>query len=158
MIEKNGFNIVFFVIIMLSLSIFSCKDSGKSSNQEVLLQTDREFSTMSEKEGMITAFLAYIAEDGVILRDNSLPSKGKESLRVYYTGKSDTSFILTWEPIYSDISSSCDLGYTYGTYKTTVKVTGEVSKGTYVTIWKKQSDGTWKFMLDTGTEGLPESQ
>ncbi|HUX96071.1 MAG TPA: DUF4440 domain-containing protein [Bacteroidales bacterium] len=158
MIEKNGFNIVFFVITMLSFSIFSCKESAICINQKILLQTDREFSTMSEREGMFMAFLAYIAEDGVILRDNSFPSKGKESLREYYTGKSDTSFTLAWEPISADISASSDLGYTYGTYTTTAKVSGVVSEGTYVTIWKKQSDGTWKFVLDTGTEGLPDSQ
>ncbi len=156
MIEKNEFNIVFFVITMLSFSIFSCKDYATSNNHEVLLQTDREFSIMSEKEGMFISFLAYIADDGVILRDNSFPSKGKESLRNYYSGKSDTSFTLTWEPIYADIAGSGDLGYTYGTYITTDKVSGEVSGGTYVTIWKKQTDGKWKFVLDTGTEGLPD--
>lgn len=158
MIEKNGFNIVFFVITMLSFSIFSCRDSATGNNKEVLLQTDREFSIMSEKEGMLISFLAYIAEDGVILRDNSFPSKGKESLRNYYSGKSDTSFTLTWEPIYADIAASGDLGYSYGTYTATEKVSGEVSRGTYVTVWKKQSDGSWKFVLDTGTEGLPDSQ
>jgi ketosteroid isomerase-like protein len=26
--------------------------------------------------------------------------------------------------------------------------------GTYTSIWKKQSDGTWKFVLDTGNEGV----
>lgn len=158
MIEKNGFNIVFFIITMLSFSIFSCKETTISRNQEIILQTDREFSNMSQKEGMIKAFVAYIAEDGVILRDKSFPSKGRESLRNFYTGKSDTSFTLTWEPLYADISASSDLGYSYGIYTTKVKSSGEISKGTYVTIWKKQSDGSWKFVLDTGTEGLPDSK
>ena len=27
-------------------------------------------------------------------------------------------------------------------------------EGTYVTIWKKDADGNWKFVLDTGNQGL----
>jgi ketosteroid isomerase-like protein len=26
--------------------------------------------------------------------------------------------------------------------------------GTYISIWKKQSDGNWKFVLDSGNEGV----
>ncbi|MBI5009268.1 MAG: nuclear transport factor 2 family protein [Bacteroidia bacterium] len=120
------------------------------------MQADRDFSSMSEKEGMFTAFLAFIADDGVILRDNAYPAKGKNTLREYYAGKSDTSFVLTWEPVFGDISAGSDLGYTYGVYTLRVKATGDLSKGTYVSVWKKQYDGTWKFVLDSGTQGLPE--
>jgi ketosteroid isomerase-like protein len=38
----------------------------------------------------------------------------------------------------------------------TIKSNGVISRGTYVTIWEKQKDGTWKFVMDTGTSGLPE--
>ena len=153
---KNGFNIMLFVIITISTAIFSCKKGGGDTNPDVLLKSDRDFSAMSEKEGMFTAFLAFIAEDGVILRDNAYPAKGKSTLREYYAGKSDTSFVLTWEPVYADISAGSDLGYTYGIYTLRVKATGELSGGTYVSVWKKQSDGIWKFVLDSGTQGLPE--
>jgi len=71
MIVKNGFNIVLFVIITVSSGIFSCQKRGESYNSDVLMQTDRDFSALSEKEGMFTAFLAFIADDGVILRDNA---------------------------------------------------------------------------------------
>jgi ketosteroid isomerase-like protein len=37
-----------------------------------------------------------------------------------------------------------------------VKATGEINKGTYLTIWEKQPDGSWKFVVDTGTQGLSE--
>ena len=122
----------------------------------ILLQTDREFSAMSVREGMFKAFLYYIADDGVILRDNSFPAKGKENLSTRFSGKTDTTFILSWEPLFEKISESGDLGYTYGLHTNTDKITGEIAKGTYITIWQKQQDGSWKFVLDTGTQGLPE--
>ena len=31
-----------------------------------------------------------------------------------------------------------------------------MQRGTYVTIWKKDADGTWKWVLDSGNEGLGE--
>ena len=49
---------------------------------------------------------------------------------------------------------SGDIGYTYGIHTNTEKATGKITKGTYITIWQKQSDGKWKFVLDTGTQGL----
>jgi ketosteroid isomerase-like protein len=104
---------------------------------------------------MFKAFLEYIADDGVMLRDGEYPAKGKEALRKRFEGKSDSAFVLSWKPLYEKISGSGDLGFTYGIHTTTVRATGEVTSGSYVTIWHKQPDGSWKFVLDTGTDGLP---
>jgi ketosteroid isomerase-like protein len=154
--KKNGVNIMLFVFIIILIIILSCIKSAKNQLSGILLNTDREFSAMSVKEGMFKAFLFYIAEDGVILRNNSYPSKGKQTLKERFAGKSDTAFILSWEPVYEKISESGDIGYTYGIHTNTDKVTGEITRGTYITIWQKQSDGSWKFVLDTGTQGLPD--
>src|SRR5258708_1790998 len=32
---------------------------------------------------------------------------------------------------------------------------GEITYGHFVTIWKKQPDGAWRVVLDTGTENPP---
>jgi len=153
--RKNGFNLMLFVFIINLFMILSCTKSEKISPSGILMQTDRNFSSMSVKEGMFRAFLSFISDDGVILHDNSFPSKGKETLREYYSGKSDTSFVLSWEPVFEKISRSGDIGYTYGIWTNTDKSTNQISKGTYATIWQKQNDGSWKFVLDTGTQGLP---
>jgi len=154
--KKNEFNIMLFVFIIILIVIISCSKNTNTTTVDVLLQTDRDFSAMSVKEGMFKAFLYYIADDGVILRNNSYPDKGKETLKKKFAGKSDTSFTLSWEPLFEKISESGDLGYTYGIHTTTDKSTDEISQGTYITIWQKQLDGSWKFVLDTGTQGLHE--
>ena len=155
--KKNGVNIMLFVFIIILFVIISCSKNTKNPSAGILLQTDSDFSAMSVKEGMFKAFLFYIAEDGVILRNNSFPDKGKESLTKRFAGKSDTAFILSWEPVFEKISESGDLGYTFGIHTNTDKSTGKISKGTYITIWQKQTDGSWKFVLDTGSQGLSES-
>ena len=53
----------------------------------------------------------------------------------------------------AEMAASGDLGYTFGNYVATSKdKDGKVVKhyGKYVTIWKKQADGSWKVAMDTG--------
>ena len=60
---------------------------------------------------------------------------------------------LTWTARGADISRSGDLGYTWGEYEFREAVTNAVSPvhyGKYVTVWKVQPDGTWKFVADIG--------
>jgi ketosteroid isomerase-like protein len=154
--KKNGFNIMLFVFIIYLILNLSCSKKTLKSEEGILMKTDREFSAMSVKEGMFRAFLAYVAEDGVVLRDNSFPDKGKASMEKRFSGRYDTAFVLSWEPLFEKISESGDLGYTYGLHTNTDKKTGEITRGTYVTVWQKQSDGSWKYVLDSGTQGLPE--
>ena len=153
--KKNGFNLMLFVFIINLTMILSCTKSDKNYSDGILLRTDRDFSALSVKEGMFTAFLAFIADDGVILRDGSYPDIGKKALEDYYSGKSDSSFILSWEPAFEKISAGGDMGYTYGVWTNRLKASNQVSRGVYVTIWLRQDDGSWKFVLDSGTQGLP---
>jgi ketosteroid isomerase-like protein len=154
--KKNGFNIMLFVFITLLFINLSCSAPPESKNEGILIKTDSDFSAMSVDKGMFTAFLNYIADDGVILRDNDFPTKGKKELAKYYEGRSDTSFVLSWEPVFERLAAGGDLGYTFGIWTNRSKKTGGISKGMYATTWQKQSDGSWKFVLDLGTQGLPQ--
>jgi len=156
--KKTGFNILLFVLIMQLFFAISCIKSSRSRNDGVLIKTDQLFSDLSEKDGMHKAFLAFFADSGVMLRDNGYPIKGRGQLMEIFSRGSDTGFSLIWKPVFEKIAESGDLGYTYGYYKRTVKSTGEIGRGTYVTIWEKQRDGSWKFVMDTGTDGLPEDK
>jgi len=148
----DGFNIVFFVFIAILFLIISCI---KSTTPWDLIRADRDFSRLSEEKGMHAAFLAFIADSGLLFRDNTLPYTGKKNLGILFSGRSDTSFTLTWEPEYESISESGEMGYTWGCYVSRMKATGLENYGTYLTIWKKQDDGSWKFAADIGTDGLP---
>ncbi len=63
------------------------------------------------------------------------------------------SVSLTWEPVRAHASDDGTLGPTVGDYESTsVGANGEraVGHGLYVSIWRKQSDGSWKVMMDLG--------
>jgi len=59
---------------------------------------------------------------------------------------------LLWKPEFVELSKSGDLGYTYVEYVFLKKdSSGNTieSKGIFHTVWKKQSDGKWKFVWDS---------
>jgi mannose-6-phosphate isomerase-like protein (cupin superfamily) len=51
-------------------------------------------------------------------------------------------FSLQWTATKAEISGSGDVGYTAGTYQIGPE------KGKYITVWKKQADGSWKVTED----------
>lgn len=146
-----------FLNLLLLLALYSCTGTDKYEQMKnELMEVDREFSKLSLEIGANQSFLAYIDDNCILLRPNRYPVIGREKIEEMYS-KPDTSFILSWEPMAADVSSSGDMGFTYGTY--TVQMDSpegeKVRKdGTYVTIWKKDKEGNWKFVLDTGNQGL----
>ena len=139
------------------LFLYGCNDSHKNRRMaNKLMEIDREFARLSVEKGATASFLRYIDDSCVLLRPNHYPVVGRQKIEEMFRSP-DTSFTLNWEPLFADISSSGDLGYTYGTYNVEMdSPEGPVvtKEGTYVTIWKKDRNGDWKFVLDTGNQGL----
>jgi ketosteroid isomerase-like protein len=138
------------------VAIMACQNTTPvdwTKEKEAIIKTDLAFSDLSRDKGMKAAFLMYMDSSAVLLRRNHLPIVGKETVQ-YLQAVPDSSFILTWQPDTAILSASGDLGYTYGLY--TLKEKDTTIRGTYVSIWKKQRDGSWKYVLDTGNQGLGE--
>jgi ketosteroid isomerase-like protein len=154
--------IIVFIIPFISCGHQKNKESDTTQTNIVdvekvkqeILNRDIEFANYSEKNGMKEAFINYIADNGVLLRPNHKPIIGKDS--VSGSMNKNNKVTIKWAPLFADVSISGDLGYTYGTYTSTTMAKGQTvtSSGTYVTIWKKDKEGIWKFVLDSGNEGL----
>lgn len=115
-----------------------------------LLELDRAFSETSKAKGAAAAFLACISDEARMYRDGLMPLPGREAIRAFLSQK---TMSLTCEPLKSDVSSSGDLGYTYGKYEMKGEAT-TVEKGYYVRVWKRFEDGKWRMVLDV-TAALP---
>lgn len=138
-------------IIFYLISFISCVESA-ITEKDKLKETDRVFSNFCLENGMKKAFYEFADENAVMLRDNSYPIVGKERIKELLANKNDTLFSFWWEPIGADVAKSGELGYTFGTYKLQVK--DSLFEGTYVSIWKKDQHGAWKYVLDSGNDGL----
>ncbi len=148
--------ILFIALFVISTNIILFAQNNMDDLKQQLMQTDRDFSEMSKSIGMIKSFLFYADDNAVFLRKDHRPIEGIKNIKAYYSFP-DTGFTVTWEPLFASASESGDMGYTYGiaTYLSKdEKGNPETGYGTYVTIWRKQKDGSWKYVLDTGNPGL----
>jgi ketosteroid isomerase-like protein len=117
-----------------------------------LFDIDKKFSDMSVEKGYPMAFIEFAHPDAAILRPNSMPVKGRNAISSLYE-KADTAGVhFTWEPLAGDIAASGELGFTYGTY--TFRKDSLIERGTYASVWKKDENGNWKYILDVGNEGI----
>src|SRR4051812_24289082 len=142
------------LLILLIYAAASCTTQSPVANVQEVIQADKDFSALSQQQGMKKAFLTYMDSNAVMLSANHMPTVGN-NLAKHYSEMNDSNIVLTWEPLSGSIANSDDLGYTYGVYTLKFK-NGDTTtnQGTYTTIWRRQSNGTWKFVLDTGNEGL----
>lgn len=146
-------------VILLSL-LWACnqqisQDSSPADPQE-LIDVDLEFAQLARDQGISQAFYQYAAQKAIILRQGQFPLKGPEEIKEdWQTVVSSFSNPpqLSWKPTKAEIARSGDLGYTFGTYEFTVLDSLDnpsISYGNYVTVWKRQNDGSWKYVLDGG--------
>ena len=86
-----------------------------------------------------------------------MPVTGHDSIMSMLNAYPDSFYHLTWKPISSDVAKSGEIGFTYGTYRLDIKGAGQ-EEGTYCTVWHKDGSGKWKYILDTGNQGLSTSE
>jgi ketosteroid isomerase-like protein len=113
-----------------------------------VVEAEHAFAQYSIDHGMKEAFLRFAAPDGVIFRRDG-PVNAIET----WAGRNPApTGLLTWWPAYADVSRAGDLGWTTGPYEYRDKPTDEkpADTGHYFTIWRRQPDGSFKFVLDLG--------
>ncbi len=138
--------------LIISFLLFnSCTTETKTDSiekwKQEIRQAEEDFANMAKKEGIHDAFLYYAADDAVLKRGSLVI--GKVAIDKHL--EKSTSKNLSWSPDFVDVSASGDLGYTYGkyVYKYTDSIGNTLEdKGVFHTVWKRQSDGSWKFVWD----------
>jgi len=119
---------------------------------ETLKQLEAEFMTAAAEKGS-KGYLSYYADDAVELPNGAPAIEGKVNIAPGMNFLDDPNNRLTWAPTGGDVSSSGDLGYTYGTFEFRSNDKDgkpRVEHGKYTSIWKLQKDGSWKVVLDMG--------
>ena len=137
--------------ILLLVLTFSVVASAQTPLQD-MVKTEQAFSKMAEEKNTRDAFMAYIADDGLLFRPGAV--NGKKWMIENPVPASDKKPLLAWQPSFAGMSASGDMGFTTGPweFKTDVKDAKPAGYGHFVTVWKKQPDGSWKFVVDLGIE------
>ena len=114
-----------------------------------LFDLEAKFAADTAKGGG-AAFAKWFADDGVTLANGQAPVVGRAAIAADTTW-SAADYQLTWTPEGGRMSPAGDMGFTWGHYEGHFKKkdgTTGVTTGRYMTVWKKQADGSWKVALD----------
>ena len=137
-------------IIIAAIVFSSCasqqQDSSKQAAEEIKT-ADVAMSDLATREGFFQALLKYADDSLIIPREGKLPMIGKTEVTKGWAEKPMIKE-LTWKPLRAEASQSGDIGYSFGYAIYQGKDTTTYTN--YCTIWKKQKDGSWKFVYDAG--------
>jgi ketosteroid isomerase-like protein len=124
-----------------------------------VVMAEHAFAQRAIDEGMKPAFVNHAAPDGVIVGRRGFVN----AVETWSKREPAPTGLLTWWPTYADVSRAGDLGWTTGPYEFREKPTDAKPGGAghFFTVWRKQPDGAWKWVLDFGTPhpspGAPET-
>ena len=126
--------------------------ASPKATADTLKRLEGEFMKAAAEKGS-KGYMSYYADDAVEVPNGAAVIEGKAKIAQAMSFLDDKNNQLLWTPVGADISSSGDLGYTYGTYEFHSKDKdgkASVEYGKYTSIWKLQKDGSWKVVLDMG--------
>lgn len=113
---------------------------------QALAETERAFAKLADEKGVSPAFSTYLAPEALIFQPR--PLSGHQ----LHDGKPDSGARLRWEPAFAEVAASEDLGWTTGpwNWRKAASDAQAAAYGHFVSVWKRQPDGSWKVLLDLG--------
>jgi ketosteroid isomerase-like protein len=121
-----------------------------------LLQADRDFNTATSAHGL-EGWMEFMTDDTVLQRDKVYT--GRDAIRAAMAEDfSSPGTKLTWKPMSAQLFDSGTMGFTTGDWEfrsKDPKGNKVALKGQYLTVWKKQKDGSWKVLWDGGAASGP---
>jgi uncharacterized protein (TIGR02246 family) len=109
----------------------------------------------------VEKFVSHYAESASLLLPNAPVINGKDAIRSGFKPMlADPNFALTFQATRAESSDAGDIVYTQGQYTMTVtdpkdKTKTVTDKGKYVTVFRKQPDGSYKAVADMLNSDLP---
>jgi ketosteroid isomerase-like protein len=126
--------------------------SSTRSAVDPIRAADVAFAREAERLGAGEAFGRYAAPDAQMFSAAGEFITGPQAISASF-GPAVANSSFTWQPVYGEISSSGDLGFTVGNAVVTLERqdgAAVVRYSKYLTVWKRQQDGTWKYVVDGG--------
>ena len=136
-------------LLSLSVTIFTLllaqAQEFPNKNLQSLVDAERAFARMAKEKNTRDAFLANLIDESISF------SPGITKAKPFWEKSQAGTDWLYWQPVYADISTAGDFGYTTGpwSYSKSKKET-PTAFGEYITVWRKQADGKWKILIDAG--------
>ena len=116
---------------------------------EAMADTERAFAKHAREVGWKQAFLDYFSDSAIGYNGEDV-GPAKEQIRANPDPPKDLQ--LLWEPRYGDVARSGELGFLTGPSRNILpsRNNGQPRHGVYASVWKRESDGTFRVVMDVG--------
>lgn len=141
---------------LAAVSVASAAIDKEHLKREVAAMED-QFSAMAQEKGVLAAFEHFAAPDVAFIDTDPRQFRGAAAVK-QRMGGFPAGATLKWSAYFTDVSDDGTLGYNYGRYE--LRAPGpdgqeRIGTGWFLSIWKKQPDGTWRYVMDTGAPDRP---
>lgn len=130
-------------LLTLTLALAASPAPAQTPDAAPIVAAERAFAADAPSMGIAGSFNKWSTPDAILIG-------GGQVLRVreaYPDGpRPADEALLEWWPNFAGISRSGDMGFTTGGVRLGGRRTGH-----YFTIWRKQADGSWKWVYDGGS-------
>ncbi len=132
--------------IVLAVALGACagtQHAFTSLGAAPVIEAERAFAARASQIGWIPAFCEYSASDAFLIGRAGLQAAHPRMCALPDDGERN----LYWAPAYAGLARSGDLGFTTGPASFDAAHTPSIQ---YFTVWRRQADGTWKWIFDGG--------
>lgn len=125
-----------------------------------LMDADRAFARDAAERGL-DGWVSWFSDDAARFSPDGKIFRGLEAIREQDAAIfADPAIRLVWDPTGGGVFDDGDHGFTVGRYEVVQSTEGAppatLSRGGYVSIWRRDASGGWKVILDTGSADPPE--
>ncbi len=142
MLTWSVMKVVFLSFVVL-LTAIAANGQGPA---EQIHATERAFEKAAAEKGINAAFVEFLSPVGVMFMPDAV--NGRET----WKARPASPAVLTWNPIWIDVSSNGVMAYSIGNsqFRPNGKDDASVYHGHYISVWLKQPNGRFLAALDTG--------
>jgi uncharacterized protein (TIGR02246 family) len=146
---------------VLACLMAACNQPADGHDADVQTIKDNEAQWNQDWQAKaVDKIAAHYADDAVLMAPGTPATSGKDAIagalkQMLY----DPAASLKFHASKVEVAKSGDLAYTQGSY--TMSMTNPQTKetmndhGSYVTVYRKEADGTWKAVSDIATSEVP---
>lgn len=148
-----------FLALLLALSTvaYGTNKTSREQARQAITKAEADFEKARAERGL-EGWLSFFADDTADFVRGGPFTFTKDEMRKRLQKDFDPADQLTWKPVKIEVADSGDLAYSLGTWQLKgkdPKGNDVTQTGKYITVWKKQKDGSWKVVVDTGTVDPP---
>lgn len=131
------------VALTLPVVLFAAPALAQTPNAAPIVAAERAFAADAPSMGIAGSFNKWSVPEAIVIGGGQAQRIGE----AYPDGPRPADEpLLEWWPNFAGIARSGDLGFTTGGVAVNGRRTGH-----YFTVWKKQPDGSWRWVYDGGS-------